>query len=138
MVFDPEREAAYLEQMFEWQRSRLRWLVLLAPVLLVLFIALQSLLMRTPVMVWLRQPALYVYLVILLWLALWMRTLTRATTFAWAGVALQTAFCLACAFRPGYHVRRDSQRRASPSRCFGAAARQISSAARRGSIARSC
>lgn len=104
MVFTPEREAAYLEQMFEWQRLRLRWLVLLAPVLLVLFVALQSLLMRVPIVIWLREPALYVYLAALLGLALWMRTLRDAITFAWAGVALQTAFCLASALmtRPGH------------------------------------
>ena len=72
--------------------------------LLLSFVALQALLMRVPLTAWLRQPALYAWLAALLVLGLWMRRMNRAVPFAWTGVALQTSFCLACAWmtRPGH------------------------------------
>jgi diguanylate cyclase (GGDEF)-like protein len=104
MAFPRELEPEYVEQVYAWQRPRLRRLVLLAPVLLLAYVALQSLLMQVSATEWLVQPRLYVMFAILLLMALWMRSLARATPFAWAGVALQALFCLSCAVmtRPGH------------------------------------
>ena len=104
MEFPRDREAAYVQRMFGWQRQRLRRLVLLAPLLLFLFVALQALLMPAPLSDWLRDPLLYVGFVVLLAVALWMRTLHDANVFAAGGVVLQTLFLVACAMstRPGH------------------------------------
>ena len=104
MEFPRDREAAYVQRMFGWQRQRLRRLVLLAPVLLFLFVALQALLMPAPLSDWLRDPLLYVGLVVLAAVALWMRTLHDANLFAAGGVVLQTLFLVSCAMstRPGH------------------------------------
>jgi len=104
MTFPRELEREYVEQVYAWQRPRLRQLVLLAPVLLLAYVALQSLLMRVPASAWLAQPRLYALFVVLLLVAWWMRTLARAMPFAWAGVGLQALFCLSCALmtRPGH------------------------------------
>ena len=45
MAFTAERESAYLERMFALQSRRLRRTVMLAPLLLLLFAGLQSLLL---------------------------------------------------------------------------------------------
>jgi diguanylate cyclase (GGDEF)-like protein len=104
MVFPPEREAAYVQRMFGWQRTRLRRLVLLAPVLLLFFVAVEALLMPAPLSDWLRDPVLWAGLTVLLAIALWMRRIEGADLFAWAGVGLQTLFLVACALttRPGH------------------------------------
>jgi diguanylate cyclase (GGDEF)-like protein len=104
MVFPPEREAVYVQRMFGWQRARLRRLVLLAPFLLLFFISLEALLMPAPIGAWLRAPATWICFAGLLAMAMWMRTLRDAESFAWAGVALQTLFLLSCALstRPGH------------------------------------
>ena len=104
MVFPPEREAVYVQRMFGWQRARLRRLVLLAPFLLLFFIALEALLMPAPIGAWLWAPATWICFAGLLAMAMWMRTLRDAESFAWAGVALQTLFLLSCALstRPGH------------------------------------
>jgi len=104
MVFPPEREAAYVKRMFGWQRVRLRRLVLLAPLLLLFFVAVEALLMPAPLTDWLRDPVLWAGFVVLLAIALWMRTIENADLFAWVGVGLQTLFLVACALttRPGH------------------------------------
>src|SRR5688500_4572827 len=60
MVFPPDREAAYVRRMFGWQRARLRRLVLLAPPLLLFFVAVEALLMPGPLSQWLRDPTVWV------------------------------------------------------------------------------
>ena len=70
MVFPPEREAAYVQRMFGWQRTRLRRLVLLAPVLLLFFVAVEALLLPAPLSDWLRDPVLWAGLTVLLAIAL--------------------------------------------------------------------
>ena len=104
MHFPRDREAAYVQRMFGWQRTRLRRLVILAPPLLLAFVCLEALLMPVPLGEWLRDPWLYVGLVVLTAVALWMRTLHDANVFAAGGVALQTLFLFACAAstRPGH------------------------------------
>ena len=104
MVFPPEREAAYVQRMFGWQRARLRRLVLLAPPLLLFFVGVQALLLPAPLSDWLRDPVVYVGLVVLGALAWWMRSVESADVFAWAGVALQSLFLVSCALttRPGH------------------------------------
>ena len=49
MVFPREREAAYVQRMFGWQRARLRRLVLLAPPLLLFFVGVEALLLPLPI-----------------------------------------------------------------------------------------
>ena len=104
MVFPPDREAVYVQRMFEWQRTRLRRLVVLAPVLLLLFIGMEALLMPAPIGAWLHDPMTWTGVAVLLVIALWMRSLRGANRFAWAGVALQTLFLVFCALstRPGH------------------------------------
>jgi diguanylate cyclase (GGDEF)-like protein len=104
MVFPREREAAYVQRMFGWQRVRLRRLVLLAPPLLLFFVGVEALLLPLPISEWFRDPVVYVGFAVLAALALWMRTIENADHFAWAGVALQTLFLVACALttRPGH------------------------------------
>ncbi|HVQ32524.1 MAG TPA: GGDEF domain-containing protein [Lysobacter sp.] len=104
MVFPPEREAAYVQRMFGWQRVRLRRLVLLAPPLLLFFVAVEALLLPEPLSVWLQDPLLYAGIGTLLAIALWMRSIESADVFAWAGVSLQTLFLVFCALttRPGH------------------------------------
>jgi diguanylate cyclase (GGDEF)-like protein len=104
MMFPPEREAAYVQRMFGWQRARLRRLVLLAPLLLLFFVAVQALLTPALLSEWVHDPAIYVGFLVLLAIAVWMRTIEDADLFAWAGVALQSLFLVACALttRPGH------------------------------------
>ena len=104
MVFPPEREAVYVQRMFGWQRARLRRLVLLAPPLLLFFVAVQALLLPAPLSAWMHDPVIYVGFLVLLAIAVWMRTIEGADLFAWAGVALQTLFLVACALttQPGH------------------------------------
>src|SRR5688572_18193122 len=104
MVFPREREAAYVQRMFGWQRARLRRLVLLAPPLLLFFVGVQALLLPLPLSAWLREPVLYVGLVVLAAIAVWMRSVESADVFAWAGVTLQTLFLVFCALttKPGH------------------------------------
>jgi diguanylate cyclase (GGDEF)-like protein len=104
MAFPRELEPEYVEQVYAWQRPRLRRLVLLAPLLLLLYVLLQTLLMQASLSEWAAQPRLYLLFGALLAMALWMRSLVRAVPFAWAGVALQALFCLSCALltQPGH------------------------------------
>ena len=104
MVFPPEREAAYVQRMFGWQGTRLRRLVLFAPLFFLCFIAIQALLMPAPLSEWLRAPLTWVGFASLGAIGLWMRTVRSADLFAWAGVALQTLFLVFCALstRPGH------------------------------------
>jgi diguanylate cyclase (GGDEF)-like protein len=97
MAFPRELEPEYVEQVYAWQRPRLRRLVLLAPLLLLMYVGLQGLLIPGSLTTLTAQPRLYVLFAILLLVALWMRPLARAMPFAWAGVALQALFCLSCA-----------------------------------------
>ena len=103
-MFTPARESVYLEQMFQWQRPRLRRVVLFAPLLLLGFAALQSLLLRAPLMDSLATVEFLAGTLVLTALAFWMRGIGNAIVFAWAGIIMQTVFCLSCALltRPGH------------------------------------
>jgi diguanylate cyclase (GGDEF)-like protein len=97
MHFPRDREAAYVQRMFGWQRARLRRLVLLAAPLLFAFVCLEALLMPAPLSEWLRDPWLWTGLAVLTVVALWMRTLHDANVFAAGGVGLQTLYLVFCA-----------------------------------------
>ena len=104
MVFPPEREAAYVQRMFGWQRTRLRRLVLLAAPLLLFFVSVEALLLPMPLSEWLRDPIVWIGVAALIAMGLWMRTIENADLFAWAGIGLQTMFLIFCALttRPGH------------------------------------
>ena len=97
MGFAPEREAAYRTTTFNRQRALLRVLVMFPAPALTLFVYLQSALTGIPFRVWLGMPLFYVLLALLLAVGVWMRRLDRAAVFAWAGLALISLYCLACA-----------------------------------------
>ena len=97
MGFSPEREAAYRNMTFNRQRTLLRVLVLFPVPMLLLFIYLQSLLIRVPFSTWLGDPLLYVLLAVLGGIGLWMQRLTRSAVFAWMGVVQMSLYCLSCA-----------------------------------------
>ena len=108
MVFPPEREAAYVQRMFGWQGTRLRRLVLFAPVLLPDFRrdpgAADA---GAPVGLAARRPSPEAGLVVL---ARRRRCgcapCADADLFAWAGVALQTLFLVFCALSTRARARR--------------------------------
>ena len=104
MAFTPEREARYLEHMFQWQIRRLHRVVLFAPVLLLLFALLQALVWEAPALSVLANPVFLAGVAALAGLAAIMRRIERPIPFAWVGIATQTAFLLACALltRPGH------------------------------------
>jgi diguanylate cyclase (GGDEF)-like protein len=104
MVFPPEREAAYVQRMFGWQRTRLRRLVLLAAPLLLFFVSVEALLLPMPLSEWLRDPIVWIGVAALIAMGLWMRTIENADLFGWAGIGLQTSFLIFCALttRPGH------------------------------------
>ena len=95
--FDAEREAAYRNTTFNRQSAMLRVLVMFPAAMVLLFIYLQSLLTGIPFRVWLDLPLFYVLLIALIAFGLWMRALKSSGAFAWAGVAMITLYCLACA-----------------------------------------
>lgn len=97
MGFAPEREAAYRNMTFNRQRALLRVLVMFPVPSLATFAYLQSLLTGLPFRTWLELPLFYALLAMLAVLGLWMRSVERAPVFAWAGVALISLYCLACA-----------------------------------------
>jgi diguanylate cyclase (GGDEF)-like protein len=104
VAFTPERETAYLQRMFDGQSQRLHRVVLFAPLLLLLFAALQAAVLQAPLWQLLQTPAFLLGAAGMAGLIWWMRGIRDSVRFAWAGLALQTVFILACAFmtRPGH------------------------------------
>ena len=95
MVFPPEREAAYVQRMFGWQGTRLRRLVLFAPLFFLFFIGIQALLMpAAPDRMAARAPDLG-RVVVLAAIGLWMRTV-RERRPASPGRAWRCRPCSSC------------------------------------------